>query len=137
MSKKRFVTTLINVALAVISLFSLSACSKTTEYGLYSYEYYGKTYGLGDTFYGVEIKKDLVVLKLKGEELELIISKAFVLGDPSKANEYQIYTGTYTETESTINALIPDFSSSTISITKTGNKFSLKLSSKTTIILMK
>ena len=123
--------------MAIISTFALTACSKTTEYKLYSYKFYENTYELGDTFYGVEMKKDLVVLKLTEGNLELKISKAFIDGDPSKDNEYETFTGTYTETESSITALIPDFSSDAITILKAGDKFSLKLSYSQTIILQK
>lgn len=136
MTKKRTLTLFFSFILATICAFSLIACGET-KYSLYSYEYYGTNYEVGDTFYGVEIKEDLVVLNLKGENLELKISKAFLLGQPSLADEYVTYTGTYTETDSSINAIIPELSSGTISITKAGNLFSLKLSSSSTIILKK
>lgn len=132
MVKKCTLSVLTAIVLVMATLFA--ACGKT-EYTLYSYEFRDKTYEIGDTFYGVEITEALVVLTLKDEELELKISEAFLKGDSSKVGEYVTYTGTYTETDDAINALIPDFSSTPISATKVGNSLSIKISSSATIIL--
>ena len=137
MTKKTRFTLLIMLIFAILSSFTLTACTKTTEYKLYSYTFYGDTYNIGDSFFGVEIKSDLVSLKLTNGELELKISQGFINGDPEMVDEYTSYAGTYTETDSTITAIIPNFSTGSLSIMKAGNKFSFNLSSSITIILQK
>ena len=137
MTKKHTLSIFLLLFVAIFSMFTFTACNNGSTYKLYSYEYRSANYSIGDTFYGVEIKEDLVSLSLNDGKLELKISKAFIKGDSDMANEYETYTGVYIETDSTITALIPDYSSGTVSVKKDGNKFTLKLSSSSTIILKK
>lgn len=137
MTKKRTLSIFFLLVVAIFSIFAFTACGKGTTYKLYSYKYSGTTYSIGDTFYGIEIKEDLVSLSLNDGNLELKISRAFLEGNPTLKNEYETFTGSYTETDSTIIALIPDYSSEEILVNKVGNSFSLKLSSTETIILKK
>ena len=136
MTKRRILSLLFSFILVTVCAFSLVACGKT-EYKLYSYESYGRTYNLGDTFYGITLSEDLVLLELDDGELTLTISKAFLSGSASQVNNFETYQGTYTETDSTINAFIPGYSDSTITIQKAVDYFSLQLTSYTTITLKK
>ena len=136
MTKKRVLTLLFSLLLATVCAFSLVACGKS-EYSLYSYELDGTTYKLGDTFYGITLTEDLVHLELDDGDLTLTISKAFITGSAANAKKFETYQGTYTETDSTISAYIPEYSSSTITIQKAGDYFTLKLSSYATITLKK
>ncbi len=141
MTKQQIKTIFLVLIIGILSICSLTACKetqKTTVYKLYSYETYDEVYNIGDKFYGMELEKDFVILTLKNDgSLELKISYGFYEGEKNLVDQYITFTGTYTETDSNINALIPEFSSSTISITKAGNLFSLPLSQHSTVILKK
>ncbi|MBE7082044.1 MAG: hypothetical protein E7372_05780 [Clostridiales bacterium] len=121
------------------SCFMLTACKdEPTVYKLYQYETSGSVYELGDSFYGMKLKKDFVKLTLNEDgNAELKISVGFIEGEVDYVNNYTTYKGSYSETATEIVATFPEFSSSALHGTKTGNLISIRLSSYITLILKK
>lgn len=111
------------------SCFMLTACKEeSTVYTLYQFEGEGDIYEIGDNFYGMKLDKNFVVLTLKEDgNAELKISRGFINGNPNLKNEYYTYEGTYTETDTEINALFPEFNSSTLISLKAGNLLTIRL----------
>lgn len=136
---KNFVKVLVASLLLVACLSSFVGCGQgDVTYKLEQYQYRNVTYGIGDSFYGVEITSDLVVVELNGDgSAKLTISKAFIQGNPAYADSFEVYDGTWSETEGTISALFPSMSTTPLSCLKTGDMISIALSSKETIILKK
>lgn len=134
MTRKRLSIIFISLLISIFSLFSLTGCNtnKIEKYSLHAYEYENTMFNKDDSFYGVKLVENLVTLELKNGDLVLTMSKALT---PYVAHEYVTYTGTYTETETEINALILDISTDVIKITKAGALLSLKLPNGNTIIL--
>ncbi len=121
------------------SCFMLTACSdEPTVYKLYQYETSSSVYELGESFYGMKLKKDFVKLTLDEDgKAELKISVGFMEGETEYETTYKTYKGSYTETETEIIATFPEFSSSALKGTKTGNLISIRFSSYQTMILKK
>ncbi len=142
MTNKHTITFLLLFVTLCISLFSLTACKESTitTYKLYAYESYdGRIYEVGDELYGVEIKDSLAKIKLnkKDETVELTLSLAFMGWNPLMEDKYITFEGSYTETDEAIIVLIPEIGTDSIPALKTGDYFSLKVSSDTSIIFKK
>ncbi len=109
---------------------AFSACSseEPTIYKLYQFDGEGDIYEIGDDFYGMKLDKNFVKLTLDEDgDAELKISIGFLQGNDEYKDTYQTYKGSYTETKTEIIATFPDFRSSAIHGTKTGNFITLTL----------
>ena len=140
--KTTIIKTLLLTFLLIImcsSCFMLTACKdEPTVYKLYQYETSSSVYELGESFYGMKLKKDFVKLTLDEDgKAELKISVGFIEGETEYENTYKTYKGSYTETETEIIATFPEFSSSALKGTKTGNLISIRISSYATMLLKK
>ena len=140
MKKAKQLCAVLTVILVLIcSLMTFVACGNADiTYRLEKYQYRGATYSIGDTFYGVEITSDLVVVELKGDgSAKLTISEAFITGNPAYADSFEVYEGTWSEADETISALFPSMSIKPLSCVKTGDMISISISSSQTLILKK
>ena len=129
MAKKRILSLLLIISVIAISMFSLTACTKST-YNLYSYG----TYELGDKFYGMRLTSDMVEITLDNGDVTLKIDEGFLNGSESKRGVYKTYTGSYSEDETTIIACIPEYAWSYITVKKAGDFLIFTVSGSTMVV---